>query len=561
MSSQTYPGKGLPPLQLVFALNEELKHTAFSPSLTADQLAQLRQDTLLALSTICDWGNSFAGISRIPSDVLALIPTHLSSHKDRLRASFVCRRWRETFLQCAELWSELFLSKGEAYLKTFLDRAKGSALDVIVDAGVPASIIGLLSSHTKQFRSLRFTRHKSRDIQRFLRVNSGPLPLLRTLEITTTERNSLGTEEDGEEASGVITPPPAPLFNNATNLKVFSFHSDSGWSPSLGYFTFPHLTSLWLSAKPRKICGSQLLDLLEASPMLRTVRIEAMDFVVSDLRRVPKERVVVLHHVDSFDLSLIGGEPIYQFAAHISCPSASYTSLGRTGHHRKTFLKYALPTPDEWHAIVHQFTRNPAEEVAFELLRDPYATSNTDDDGREEYHSPYYSTYSAWEEHDVYPEVARIVMDHPHVSNISRLRICDGFSTACSPAAARSLRQLFKSLGPLDELTLHRCYLPSYLDLFSDFCEDGEKKRAIFTPIKQLTISHCEYHKHLTRIENLAESQHALGIPFERIIFRDATRSKEIEQKLRTWMDSGTWVDSVEYWYSNPKEMEISIID
>ncbi|KAF9783428.1 hypothetical protein BJ322DRAFT_151523 [Thelephora terrestris] len=572
MSSQTYPGKGLSPLQLVFALNEELKHTAFSSSLTADQLAQLRQDTLLALSTICEWGNSFTGIGRIPSDVLALIPIHLSSQKDRLRASFVCRRWRRTFLQCAELWSELFLLKGEACLKTFLDRAKGSALDVIVDAGVPASTMGLLSSHTKQFRSLHFTRHKLRDVQMFLRVNSGPLPLLHTLEIST------GTEEDGEGASGAITPPSTPLFNHATNLKAFGFYSDSGWSPSLGYFTFPHLTSLSMSVKPHGICGSQLLDMLEASPMLRDVYIEAMDFVGSDLRRVPKGRVVVLDNVDSFDLCLIGGERLYQFAVHISCPSASSTSLSRSGELSKSFREDALPTPDEWHAIVHQYTRNPAEEVAFELLCDGrdaarrFAFRSPDGSVLKlcfegikvdpEYPSlPWRPTLfikveNPREQYDVYPEVARIVLDHPHVANFRRLRVCDNFAAVRSQDATRTLRLLFKSLGSLDELTFHNCHPQPYFDSFSDFCEDGDKQKAItFTPIKQLTISHCEYHKHLTRIENLAESQHALGVPFERIIFRDAIRSQEIEQKLRTW------VDSVEYCYSSLKERETSIVE
>lgn len=467
-------------------------------------------------------------------------------------------------------------------------------MDVIVDPGVPASIIGLLSSHTKQFRSLRFTHHKSRDIQRFLQLNSGPLPLLRTLEITTTERNSPGTEEDSleaeedsleaeeysleaedddQEASGVMTPPSTPLFNNATNLEVFSFHSDSGWSPSLGYFAFPNLTSFWLSAKPRRIRGSQLLDLLEASPMLRIVHIEAVDFVELDLEGLPEDRVVVLRNVDNFDLSLIGGDCIYLFAAHISCPSASSTSLARTGDVKTTCLVDGLPTPDIWRTIVHQYTRNPVEEVAFELLSDPNPTckfafrssdgsvlklgfkATKDDEDENSHHSRFLSSYNAWDEYDPYPDVAEIFLDHPHFANFRRLCFCDTFSAAFPQDATRSLRRLFKSLGPLDELTLHHCYLQPYFDSFSDFCKDGDKKKAMFTPIKQLTISHCEYHKHLTRIENLAESQHALGIPFERIIFRDATRSQKIEQKLRTW------VDSVEYRYSSSKEMETSIID
>ena len=76
---------------------------------------------------------------------------------DRFRASSVCRYWRKTFLQRAELWSELFLSKGEVYVQILLGRAKRCPLDVTVNWGVPVSTTRLLSSHTKQLRSLDIT--------------------------------------------------------------------------------------------------------------------------------------------------------------------------------------------------------------------------------------------------------------------------------------------------------------------------------------------------------------------------------------------------------------------
>ena len=135
---------GLSLSQLIFALNQELKRTAYSPSyvtelatsceqradllyrFTLDEVSQLDRDNSTAVATIREWRNSFIRANRVLLDILSLIPTHLSSHKDRLRASFVCRHWRRTFLQRAELWSELFLSKGDAHVKTFLERAKGS---------------------------------------------------------------------------------------------------------------------------------------------------------------------------------------------------------------------------------------------------------------------------------------------------------------------------------------------------------------------------------------------------------------------------------------------------
>ena len=161
-----HPGHDLSLSQLIFALNQELKRTAYSPSyvtelatsceqradllyrFTFDEVSKLDRNNSTAVATIREWRNSLIRANRIPLDILSLIPTYLSSHKDRLRASFVCRHWRRTFLQRAELWSELFLSKGDAHVKTFLERAKGSRLDVIASRGVPVGTMALpLSPH------------------------------------------------------------------------------------------------------------------------------------------------------------------------------------------------------------------------------------------------------------------------------------------------------------------------------------------------------------------------------------------------------------------------------
>ena len=82
-------------------------------------------------------------------DVLSLIPTHLSSHKDRFHASFVCRHWRRTFLHNATLWSQLYLSKGEVYVKTLLERTRGSALDITANRTNPIGAMALLPPHNK----------------------------------------------------------------------------------------------------------------------------------------------------------------------------------------------------------------------------------------------------------------------------------------------------------------------------------------------------------------------------------------------------------------------------
>lgn len=130
--------------------------TDFLSGFTVDMVSQLDRDTSTALATIREWRNSFVCINRVPLNILSLIPAHLSSQMDPLRASFVCRRWRRTFLQHTPLWSQLYPIRGEVYLKTLLERAKGSTLDIFTTLADHVSTITQLLPHTKQMRHLDF---------------------------------------------------------------------------------------------------------------------------------------------------------------------------------------------------------------------------------------------------------------------------------------------------------------------------------------------------------------------------------------------------------------------
>ena len=330
-----HPEHGLSLSQLIFALNQELKRTAYSPSYVTelatsceqradllyrfifDEVSQLDRDSSTAVATIREWRNSFIRANRVPLDILSLIPTHLSSHKDRLRASFVCRHWRRTFLQRAELWSELFLSKGDAHVKTFLERAKGSRLDVIASRGVPVGTMALLSPHTKQIRRLEFLRDGRANGKMFLQVDSGPLPLLHTLTI-----NTLG--EVGPEDRDMVTPSPS-FFSNAVNLEAFRFHSSSSRSPSVNHFVFPNLASFDLSLTAvERFHALQLLEFLKASPMLRTVRMGINGRISLDSIHWNR---VVLPEAENFALTVSDGTSGCKMITHISCPSARSVML------------------------------------------------------------------------------------------------------------------------------------------------------------------------------------------------------------------------------------------
>jgi hypothetical protein len=565
--TQIHPGQGLSLPQLVFALNEELKRTAYSPSyvakhhrclgeryadfcisLTFDQVSRLGQDTSTALAMIREWRNSFIPINRVPLDILSLVPTRLSSQKDRLRASFVCRHWRRIFLQRAELWSQLYLSKGEVYVKTFLERVKGSALDVNIGYRVPVNAIALLSPHTKQFRCLRFTRNQSKDIQRFSDINSGPLPLLHTLEIIVTR---VGTPR----SFGTTRHSSPLLFGNAPNVKVFRFHSSFATSPSFHRFVFPNLVFFDFSATLLyPFSALELLNFLEASPMLQTVQIK---IATKKLLGVSQDRVVVLPNVETLTLIVTDRGPGYRIAAHISCPSARFTSLRHKQDADGVIPQGIFPSSVLWNSIVHQYTKNPVEEVTLEMgttfitackltFRSADATVielcfkvAVDDEDEDDGGMTSMEMY-----HEVFTQAIRTIRDHPQLARVKRLRICHGYCAIDTPKVLRianEVGRLFESVRLLDRLAICHCDLRPYLYTFLGLSEYHTEEPISFPQTKEFTISHplrlsgnlCE-----TGVVGLARSQHTLRIPFERVTIRGSAIFAEAKEKLRPWVGS-----------------------
>jgi hypothetical protein len=521
----------------------------FVGSFTSDQVSQLDQDASAALATIREWRNSFVPINRIPLDILSLIPTHLSSQEDRLCASFVCRHWRRTLLQRAELWSQLYLPMGEVYAKTLLERAKGSMLDIIVGSGVPASTTTLLSSRTGQIKSLTFPYNCLEDILMFSEANPERLPSLHTLRIFVGE-------DDSPDDLDTITPPSPLLFSNAVNLNVVCLNSDMDLSPSPRPFVFPNLVSLDLLANQSgSLHASRLLDFLEASPMLRTVHM--IIFADISLEGVLQERVVVLPNVERFALTVGGGETSYGVAAHISCPSARHTSLSRQKGVDDVIPDEIFPDSVLWDRIVRQHSRSPVEEVILEIrttlaitckliFRSADATlielrfnaTDKDEDG--------YSPFVTYGLSEAFIQAARTVRNHPQLTNIKRLHLRHDFRPTSPVDVAIEIGQLLESLNPLDELAL-RCFdLLPYLYPF--LVEDDIMSPTVLPPVKGLTISHTMYpnDRECGAIVELAKSQHALGIPFERVLIRRermfAGMAEDVfagmEERLRPWVGS-----------------------
>jgi hypothetical protein len=455
----------------------------------------------------------------------------------------------------------LFLSKGEVYVKTLLERAKGSALDITTGGLDPIGAITLLPPHTKQIRYLHFACDYWASIQKFSEVNSGPLPLLTTLRISAINEINL-------EGPDHMTPPSLPLFSNAVNLKEFFLNS--GGSPFLSHFRFPNLTTFELSTMPEgDFRVSQLLDFLEGSPMLRMVDVKiTADIALGD---VPQERVIVLPNLKSFYLFVTDGGPGREIAVHISCPSAKYTSLLYETHISETTPREIFPSPVSWNAIIRQHSRSPVEEVTLDIriALDPivacYLTFRSFDasviklgfnaiaSGDESDDEPSEGIHS-----EVFSQASRIIRDHPLLANVKRLRFNHGFYSFRYTLRGRitnEVRQLFKSVGPLEELTLNGCDLRSYLTPLVDPPEPSDiEQPLIFPQIKELKILHptpSSWRECMGAVVKLAKSQHALEVPFERVTITMAPLPETIAEELRPWVGV---VDCCEEWYMEDDE-------
>ena len=303
---------------------------------------------------------------------------------------------------------------------------------------------------------------------------------------------------------------------------------------------------------------SDLFSFLKASPKLRTVQIKISGMIARGGAR--QEIVAILPNVETLSLSVGYGSGVYEVATRISCPCAKNTSL----IHFESDDNYApdlgiFPSPALWSAISRQYARKPVEEVTLEIEPGRYGgtiecslisrSSDTttvrlcfrvEESGEDGIHTPF--DEMGWE---LFSRACRAIQDHPSLADIKRLRI--KYRAAISyfnqvTQISNEVGELFNSMGPLDELTIHGCDLNVFLGSFIDFMDPDEfEPPDPFPYIKELTISHplmeIGEEECLDAIVDLAESQHEKGIPFKRVTVRAAWLPTAMAERLRQWID------------------------
>ena len=144
---------------------------------------------------------------------------------------------------------------------------------------------------------------------------------------------------------------------------------------------------------------------------------------------------------------------------------------------------------------------------------------------------------------EVFLQASRTIRNHPLVANVGLLHLFHSFLVLDSAQVRRlanEVRQLFASLGPLEELAIHCCDVRPYLASFFTFLGSYEPDESTsFPPTKKLVVSHPSYPSReecAAAIGRLARSQHARGVPFENVTVYMENPPAEMAEGLQPWV-------------------------
>ena len=248
----------------------------------------LERDASEVLSLVRSAKNSFAPISRIPPEILSLIPDYHDGgdeddgyieearDEDLITLTHVCCGWRDTFTSRSSLWTRLDF-KNVDKTHTYIQRSRSSPLELYLvndDSEVLDVAFPLVIPHIHRLKSLIIDTSSLPTVLRHFCCRT---PLLEKLDI----KISAGMEPllddalfGGDQFSlrnlrleGVTTHLP---WKNLANLRVLNLDSFG-----------PHGTT-------------QMLDFLESAPLLHTI---FLLYPTSHPSDAPPERMVTLNHL------------------------------------------------------------------------------------------------------------------------------------------------------------------------------------------------------------------------------------------------------------------------
>jgi hypothetical protein len=316
-----------------------------------------------ALSTIHALMNTFPKINRFPPEILALIPSFLTSNKDLISTTHVCRRWRNTIIASPPLWSSLDNNMMHKDLvAASMDRCGDAPLEVFFSSKHSKNIPFLerVVLHSSSIRTMRIPCIPWSQIAEISGAFDTPLPLLRDVVL-------------GFRCDEAVTPPPfrRPFLAGATNLVSLTLYDDSTLSGTLLHFVAPTLTHLNITSISRAPTVGELLELSRATPLIEDLRIhssvDALD--ASDSPFPDWFKPVDLPYLRDIDLDWTTSRSQYTLLSHIRySPGCSISMRFRAGSDvaqppQNTF-------PESWEA----FSLADLSCVTLRLMRNRYSS-------------------------------------------------------------------------------------------------------------------------------------------------------------------------------------------
>jgi hypothetical protein len=243
------------------------------------QLHAIQLEAKHALSKIHTSMNTFSKINRLPPEILALIPSSLTSDKDLVSATHVCRRWRNAIIASPPLWS--FLDNDTMHrdlVAASMDRCGCTPLDVSFSSELDKNIPFLkrVVLHSSHIRKMRIPCIPWLQIAEISDAFDAPLPLLRDVELDFCD----------DEAAAPL-PFQRRFLAGATNLVSLDLSDDGTLSGTLLHFVIPTLTHLKLSFTSRTPTVGELLEPLRTSPLIEDLRIRSDDVLDASIFPFP----------------------------------------------------------------------------------------------------------------------------------------------------------------------------------------------------------------------------------------------------------------------------------
>ena len=238
------------------------------------------------LSIIHSSMNTFSKINRLPPEILALIPSFLTSYKDLVHMTHVCRFWRNTITSSSSLWSSLDIHQMHWDLAvTYMDRCGNAPLDVTFCShpNKNGPFLEKVLPHSSRIRKIKVPYISWCHIVEILDGFDAPLPLLREVIL---------------DASSETEPPTfrQPLLAGAPNLVSLALCDYWMLPGTLHNFVIPTLTHFSLSFRESDTTFvDEILELLRRLPLIEDLDIRA------DVRH-PHEETPVPDQLQSVDL-------------------------------------------------------------------------------------------------------------------------------------------------------------------------------------------------------------------------------------------------------------------